>query len=1714
MQSLYRAADAHAYQNRDTPKRISQSSRVGILPLILVFATILVLPRTLAAQDSPDANPEQYDKDYRPMELQPADPEIKSAVDSARKLSEQGEYERAIHMLEKAHELCLSKRLRNDRAVVENLFARLEMLKGDISNAKSYLLSAEDLASDAGNPALEASILAGLSDLAKVSQETKESLDLMDRALDLAGQSKNLWIQAYCLGEKAQLQLSAGQTKDVRANLEEALRIDQLNHYELETRHSLYMAWLLFLSDKDPTEGMDWANRARESAIRAEDFTEYIQSSTTQARALTQSGKLAQGLALLEQTRKGVTDQGAAVFPHPMAYQKFVSFSINQVALLEAEAACYEIVKQDEDARRIWMDIYSLGTASHLSLATAEGAHGVADAYQREKDMGDAVQWYGAAVEAWEKAGNRERQMDAMASRVFVLSQNDQQKEAISEEQKLFLTAQENKDVRREFIYQLSLAELCKPAGDQDLYKKALLGAESLLSDSLTVPRVEPSLTAELFGRLAEMYGTEGRELDQLIALEKQMAVAGLKQKSALVLGIDKEVGAHVEHAHLLEGAEAAYKKSDLAKALVLFELVQKFQEYDAALNGKTYNENLDDPIMDKLADIAFRLGAQTSGPEILEVNRHDMGPLASMIWFPSNVILTTYYTNQNQPDQVIHYASQAWPYLNLKAADRPGKNDVLVACDFSLALFVKGELDDAMQKVGGCLSSAEAFGDPDLLTAAHNLNVVILGRAGKAELAQRSVEYLRDHPLRNVPGLLAVAQGQRQAGDWKGLLATLESALRLSEASSGNEAQTAGLHLQISGVIGAGLAKDELGQEGHLRKAEALYEKLGDKQSRANTLLELAAYSLQQRDWKQMDATLQMAVQLVGRHSEQDARAQLLSGDQFRAVANFQQALMTYREAARLYDGLGDKAKESEALCNVARVLGGNLNKPRDALDAVKQGSQLAEQSGNWGERVDALRLLGSVDEGLGDYRGALAALRDALSVSHREGTPLISASIELEICDALIDVGEWDEALGSANQAFPVLRQSGNHDQLFNAYITLINIYSARESSLQDFDKALAYAKQVENFLRPLSESEEAALALNLFEIHFQQGNFNQAISDARSAFSFLKDTKDPEGQANALLSLAEALWSSEDVMGAAKAVAEATPLVQRAGDFYLSGRLKYAEANLYKREGKLDLAADAYQQVIGLLEGFKARSSGALQGSASETYDYIYDELIDTYSLRGQKTAQYQNTAADKAFEIAELNKSRMFTATWGSSLIEAQREKLPADLQEEERVLDERRATLESELSQQSAAVGRSKEQIDAELGKLAGEEKAFQQKLRISFPVYAGLRYPRRMAISDLPLRPGEVLVEFKMFKPALFVWVVQGTESGPRLISFYKVHEPEEWFKSRILDIRDAMNRGDLEGFDPQASEDLFNALFPGKTADLLRSASSLIFIPDDVLSLLPFEILSPKATQNKFLLMDTPTSYFASGAGLRLTRLTRVSDRRWGSSFFGIADPVTSKADDRYKLAADPAAKDVPEVSREAFFTARGYYFERLPETAHEVNNIAGLFSQGSVTVRMGMEATKEALLQTDLSQYRFLHFATHGFLPVEGGEMEPALVLSYRGDDQEQMMLRISEIAQLKIRSDMVVLSACNTGSGKVTHADGVLSMGSAFLSAGSSSVVVSMWKVADKTTATLMEQFYRNLLSGMPKNKALAEARTQLFLAGKTQPFYWAPFVLSGE
>jgi CHAT domain-containing protein len=166
---------------------------------------------------------------------------------------------------------------------------------------------------------------------------------------------------------------------------------------------------------------------------------------------------------------------------------------------------------------------------------------------------------------------------------------------------------------------------------------------------------------------------------------------------------------------------------------------------------------------------------------------------------------------------------------------------------------------------------------------------------------------------------------------------------------------------------------------------------------------------------------------------------------------------------------------------------------------------------------------------------------------------------------------------------------------------------------------------------------------------------------------------------------------------------------------------------------------------------------------------------------------------------------------------------------------------------------------------------------------------------------------------------------------------------------------------------------------------------------------------------------------------------------------------------------------------------------------------------------VVLGADATEAAVKRLsdagDLARYRYVHFACHGVLG-SGDGLQPALVLTEAGaSGPEDGLLMLDEVTRLRLNADLVVLSACRTGEGRLLAAEGVSGLARAFLYAGSRGVVCSLWPVDDAATADLMTRFYAGLKAGTPTVEALRAAQRAMIDAGEP-PARWASFVLIGR
>jgi len=259
-------------------------------------------------------------------------------------------------------------------------------------------------------------------------------------------------------------------------------------------------------------------------------------------------------------------------------------------------------------------------------------------------------------------------------------------------------------------------------------------------------------------------------------------------------------------------------------------------------------------------------------------------------------------------------------------------------------------------------------------------------------------------------------------------------------------------------------------------------------------------------------------------------------------------------------------------------------------------------------------------------------------------------------------------------------------------------------------------------------------------------------------------------------------------------------------------------------------------------------------------------------------------------------------------------------------------------------------------------------------------------------------------------------------------------------------------------------------------------------------------------------------TVYAPSASALVTVRAINEQVAAPTKALLAFGDPIAPPAPER-KTASDDGTRtalpglDTPVTDE---YGERGFSFTRLPYTREEVLGISKLYSAAQREIYLGDQAREETVKSEKMDQFRYIHFASHGFID-ESKPGRSGILLSRDAHSAEDGVLQMGEIMRLKLNADLVTLSACNTGLGKLMDGEGILGLTRAFFYAGARNITVSLWNVNDSSTSALMKVFYENLNRGLSKSAALRQAKLTL-LRGKEaawrHPYYWAAFVLVGE
>jgi CHAT domain-containing protein len=1646
---------------------------------------------------------------YIPPELQAVDPEVREALTAARTRLEAGDLVGAESEVKSAIEIAAAKGLESDKALAEENKALLFFAKGKLSECK--LMFSEALQHATSSPALQADILTALASFEDIKGEPIEATSLLKRALERARASKSRYLQSRVLGELARIQVNLRDLPAARQNVEEALRIDVQNNFDWKPSHTLVLAWLVAAEQPDHIDrAIEIAEDARSAASKAENYLVFLQACSGVAQGYLRQGNSGRALQIIAELRTGRRSDGQDIFRNRNGYENVLKVPIYKLLVLDSAALVDEAAGRSDDAVSDWAELYRTAADSGATALIGESAAALARHALGQKNYKEASHYAKAATDAWRTVGNEQQLLASslvLHQSLIASSANADVKPVLDE---VIALAERSRDDILVCSAEIELGKFNFRNNDYDAAIIHLARAETV---ARSVTKADDAFIANYLGleiSLAGAYQKQNRSIDELISLERALPLAAAIKRWKDFDWLRPLVAQKVNT--LFATVDQLLADGHHVDAFAVLVLTYKYREYEAIISGQDVNQDTQaKEIRNRIISLLDEIDRQPKRIAQIEPVFGRLGSdIGTVAQAPASFLLARYWLlSGGKPERAKDYAKvviASFAPQNLLAVE--------ASCWLSVGDAQTGQLFEAKKQADECLKRANELGTVEGQNIANAAFAWVHVLANEPAAAKKSLEFLLkskpDDPLLYIQ----LAGAYERLADYSNMLRLLESALDLYKKK--NDVKTAAdLDLRISALVDIQAPNHTPSAEAYLTDASTLYTARNDPNGQIRCFQAFAEHYSRLKRFEEQRRYLELAVDMSRRMKLPNALATSLADlgrFYFFQNGNNDKAIPVLRESANQFSTLDNPAAEALNLRILALALH-QQGAEREALDAAERAVKSAERSNNWAARYWALRTLASLITNDGEYGRALTHLLQAKAIAAQAQQALNVGWAQLDMIGILEITGDWDSTLQETKQAVELFGKLGRTDEaqvgLFSAYSLLVGVYAARESPLKNLPKALE-AFDAAKQLNPTG-SNKIWLDVSVLEAYWQLGRYDDAIQICRSALQFFRTHSNKLGEAVVLLEMANVERRAGRLREAQRHIAEAEPLVSHTHNLYTLGSLYYGKAAQAKADGALEESVRWYEKVISLIEDVKATNTEA-PNKIAENYTFIYEELLDVLYRLHQKSASEQRFSSE-AFSIAESNKARLFIKSWGRTFANAARRQLPPSVQEDERGLFLRLVDAENLLRARMSANPSTVADADAQLQRARQDYSKFIDRLRATYPRYAGLLQPSATTVATLPLHPGELLIEFKCLDDGVLVWGISGSEKGNELRLFYKAEVARQWLREKVTHIRDGLNSSHPRDFGADEAEALFERLIsPALMAEIFR-ASSVTVVPDDVLYLLPLEILSPEASKGEFVLNGKAFRYLPAASALQMVR-NGAGNREWQKQFLGIADPITSHADVRYDIAYDNRSSMQLDETQFTKERARGLVLSRIPATADEVHAIAELFG-ANVELRIGLEANKPNIVAMELSRFRFLHFATHGLLPVESGISEPALVLSYDGKSPEDMLLTMSEILGLSVSADMVVLSACNTGTGEVSRAEGTFNLGRAFLVIGAENVTVSLWHVDDESTAKLMKIYYSGMIAGKTKAEALAAARKAITDDSRFRsPYYWAAFVLIGD
>ncbi|WP_375577998.1 CHAT domain-containing tetratricopeptide repeat protein [Marivirga tractuosa] len=513
---------------------------------------------------------------------------------------------------------------------------------------------------------------------------------------------------------------------------------------------------------------------------------------------------------------------------------------------------------------------------------------------------------------------------------------------------------------------------------------------------------------------------------------------------------------------------------------------------------------------------------------------------------------------------------------------------------------------------------------------------------------------------------------------------------------------------------------------------------------------------------------------------------------------------------------------------------------------------------------------------------------------------------------------------------------------------------------------------------------------------------------------------------------------------------------------------------------KKSHLELALATIDEADSILENIRAGTTNKkdlleLSDLASELY-----EDGQRIALQLQKVTLLGTGFLEKAFQYAEISKSSLLK----TAVVESEAQSfagIPAEVLEQEKALSSELAYLNTQISLESEISKLNL--LRDQYFQLKQKHQQFIEKLEREYPEYFNLKHKDSfVSLRDIQdkLKNDEAIIEYSMAPKSNQIILYLITKDG---LSYHRIYELDDVL--RFLRAYRNTLIYNLQGSFQSIAHNLYDYLFPIK---LNKDINKLVLIPDGELATIPFEALVKTQNDN--------------------------------SAFYNL-DYLVKSFDIHYSYSASLyQSNDNARYGNEALLISPiefGQGIAMLPASEQESEHFKSWCDQRAMSIEslVKSDATKARFKNSALDEYRFIHLATHGTVDLQSPDLSGVY---FKQDDKEpnNNILYVGEIYGLSINAELVVLSACETGLGKINRGEGVMGLGQAFAYSGADNLILSLWKVADESTSLLMQSFYQEELGNETHSfsSGLREAKLSMINSDYSAPYYWAPFILWGK